>query len=168
MACCFPSTVRRHASLYVDGGRDCLLLLGRGMLGPAALQLYVTTHQRRWVGESLPAAAAGSPTTLTRPLTLPLSTSPPVQPHPHWASQSKCGSGIIMSRSHLPSGIKALLTTVQTPTYLVRRGGGGTTSVLSGRAARHHAPPPPYTHSLQGLSSIEVHVHTSGPALAER
>ena len=147
MACCCPSTVRRHASLYVDGGRDCLLLLGRGMLGPAALQLYVTTHQRRWVGESLPAAAAGSPTTLTRPLTLPLSTSPPVQPHPHQASQSNCGRGTIMSRSHLPSGIKALLTTVQTPTDLVRRGGGRDylrPKWPSGQASR----PPPSLHTL--------------------
>ena len=27
---------------------------------------------------------------------------------------------------------------------------------------------PPHTHSLQGLSSIDVHVHTSGPVVADR
>ena len=72
-----------------------------------------------------------------------------------------------MSRSHLPSGIKALLTTVHTPTYLVRRGGGLPPSYVAERPGIT-PPPTPYTHSLQGLSRIEVHVRTSGPEVAER
>ena len=50
---CLLSTVRLHASLQVGGRGACLLLLGRGVLGPSALQLCATMQHCRWMVEDL-------------------------------------------------------------------------------------------------------------------